>query len=813
MIRLARVLFLLAVVGLGALGVSRLDYNVDILGLLPPELPGLSGTRLLRDQQVDSLILAVEGEDPDAVSGAVESLTNHLAGRPDLAGSVRSGPDLGDGAGVLADATAYAWWNAAPEKVRSLQAALAPQALPGKLQESLETLSLSLDGESVGLAAYDPLGLSAGAIELLAPATRDRMRIESDYVSRDGLLRLIYLHAPERLPEDYRAAIEWVGRVRDEVLDTWLAGQPEFAGIRVRFTGEIAFRAEVSRGMEADMQQSVGAVSVLVAVLFWLMHRSLVPMFWLLAAIFCANLLSLGTAVAIYGTLNVMSIGFAAILTGLIEDFGVVGLHESMESPGASYPEVLRRVVPGVTWSACTTAGIFATLSLSRLPGLAQLGVLCALGVLIGAAVMLFGFLPVAMQSKLKAPSGRIRQVGRNIRRWTGPAAAAAVALSVAAIAVNGFPVVELGSQVLRPKASEAYDAFDRIQEKMGLPPEEGTMVPVVLESDTAEGLRATARQAVDRLELGVASGALTSFHLPAGLIPDAGAQRENAPVLTALAARLPELERAIDGAGFTEEAAELTRRVAGRWREWAEAGGGVIWPPESVVSGAAGRLIGREGDRVTALGYAIVPPGENPSHAAVLRDLSEVDGVHPGGWQYMQGAIELLLHDELRRVGLPAAIVVLVLLPLVFRGLREIVFAAGTLAFGAFILTGVMSLTGLSWNMVSAGAIPLALGLGLDFTIHMIYALRRNPGDVDAVAGMGRALAYCGLSTGLAFGALATGTNQGLISLGLCTMSGVLIVLFSAAFVLPWAWHRFPGRGGPRQPDTGEPTVPSAIS
>ena len=46
-----RLFFLLLVIVAGAFGVSRLDFDVDPLSLLPQDLPGLQGTRLLREQK------------------------------------------------------------------------------------------------------------------------------------------------------------------------------------------------------------------------------------------------------------------------------------------------------------------------------------------------------------------------------------------------------------------------------------------------------------------------------------------------------------------------------------------------------------------------------------------------------------------------------------------------------------------------------------------------------------------------------------------------------------------------------------------
>ena len=116
-----------------------------------------------------------------------------------------------------------------------------------------------------------------------------------------------------------------------------------------------------------------------------------------------------------------------------------------------------------------------------------------------------------------------------------------------------------------------------------------------------------------------------------------------------------------------------------------------------------------------------------------------------------------------------------------------------GSLAFSALLLLAGMSLLGIQWNFVNIGIVPLCLGLGLDFNIHMIYSLRRLQTESDADAqGLGKALAYCGLSTGLGFGALAMSGNVGLVTFGQCSMIGVLATLYVAAFVVPWAWAKW---------------------
>jgi predicted RND superfamily exporter protein len=191
------------------------------------------------------------------------------------------------------------------------------------------------------------------------------------------------------------------------------------------------------------------------------------------------------------------------------------------------------------------------------------------------------------------------------------------------------------------------------------------------------------------------------------------------------------------------------------------------------------------------ALGSLRLAAGRDVEKAAVLHALEKIPGAHPAGWAFLRTSLEPLLKREILRVCVPTAAIAILLFFLVFHGWRERGFAFLVLAASGWILLGGMSTFGLTWNLMSVGAVPLCLGLGLDFTIHVMHALREPGMTRERVAALGRSLAYCGLSTGLAFGALATGSNRGLITLGMTAMIGVLTVLITAAFALPWLWFR----------------------
>lgn len=784
-----RLLFVLLVILAGWFGVSRLDFDVDPLSLLPQELPGLQGTRLLREQKRDVLLIAVQADDPAKVEATADALAEHLAAKPDLCAGVRSKSLLQSDPAVIAEVVAYLWLNAPPQEVAKLSASLDPASLQNVLQKAKDTAGTSLDLQDATLTGYDPLGLAKGALQLLSNGEDMSNLMSDEFTSADGTLRLLFVTPPGKALADYRAANAWLTQIKSEVRERWLPQQEELAGVTIGFTGDPAFQAEIATGMEGDMRQSIGAVTFIVGFLFWLLHRSVKPLFWLMLAILCANLLTLGTAGVIYGSLNVMSMGFAAILTGLIEDFGVVGLHIAREHPGEGFASIRRRALPGVAWSAISIAGVFAMLGLSQLPGVAQLGVLSALGVLIGAAVMLFGFLPLGMNTgRLEEHHGTTR-VAMKLQGVMGFIVMAALIAATVVLFVKGLPRMDFGSAVLRPDKSEAFDVFELVEKRMmDVNAEPGRNVPLIFAAPDAVALR----QSMLATQKTLRHDEVEAQMLPLALVPDADAQRSNLSVLQSLARQEETLRRAVDAAGFTEVAFSLTQKVLQQWREWSAMNAAMpLWPKPVVLENLGGIVSQHDEHGLMAVGTVRLVKGRTLENAAVLHAVEEIPHAHPAGWAFLRTSLEPLLKREITRVCVPTAIIALILFFLVFHGWRERGFAFLVLAASGCILLGGMTLLDLQWNLMSVGAVPLCLGLGLDFTIHVMHALREPGITRERVAALGRSLAYCGLSTGLAFGALAAGSNRGLITLGMTAMIGVLTVLITAAFALPWLWFR----------------------
>jgi predicted RND superfamily exporter protein len=85
-----------------------------------------------------------------------------------------------------------------------------------------------------------------------------------------------------------------------------------------------------------------------------------------------------------------------------------------------------------------------------------------------------------------------------------------------------------------------------------------------------------------------------------------------------------------------------------------------------------------------------------------------------------------------------------------------------------------------------------LIVGTSIDYSIHLIFALRRSGGDFSVVwNGAGKAIFFCGLSTAIGFGSLLFSSNDMLWSMGLLCGLGILLSTTLSLHVIPGLWQR----------------------
>jgi len=778
-------------------GFSRITLNVDVLALLPQDLPEVKGVRIFyrHFSRPDELIITLEGEQATAAAGA---LAAELEKHPGLVDSVVWNFPLQSDPQAAADLLAYLWSNAEPSAVEALKSRLAPQTLEAGLAEVIEELSTGLLDQDAYLRAYDPLGLVAGLPGGLASAGMDPSAADSAFASADGRFRVLYVKGSGVANMDYQQASQWMREIRT-LVENWKTTaleknhSPGFP--KIAYTGEPAFVAEIGTAMERDMRSSVTSTIILICVFFWILHRRLMPLFWLVAMLGVVFGLTIAIGSLLIGELSIMSVGFAAILIGLTIDYGVILYKEARLTPGD--PAALRRLVgPSIVWAAATTAAVFFALQFSSFPGVAQLGVLVAIGVLVGSVVMLLCYAPVAARSAvgsdpLPGLSGGLGKQDTQTRpRWVLAVSWLVPLGSMAVLAIVGFPGFADDFKPMQLRDSPSMNAMEEMENRLAMDGE-GTQ-PVVVEAGKLAEIPDKMKAARSRLSAAVENGALSSFTLPETLAPNLRHQQGNRETLSAIISDKPRLLAAVEEAGFNEEALALSGQVFSLWESWlGQPAGTPVSPGHASSRWMLDRLFSVDGEgRYAVLGKATLKSGLE-SIAATTTGLAG-DGIHITGWETLDPTINRFIRRDSVRVFLPVGLVLIAMLSFIFRDWRDLAISLATLAFSIGALLAITAALEIEWNAFSLSSIPILFGVGLDYSIHMIFALRRNEGDPRANRlGISQAILFCGLSTAVGFGSLSFASNLGLASIGRICGLGVLIIMLTTIGLLPHWWHR----------------------
>jgi predicted RND superfamily exporter protein len=770
-----------------AWGLARLHFDVEVLELLPNRSGVVAGLKQYQSTFLNAreLIVAVEGETPEQTEDAARSLAEKLRSRTNLVRQVIWQPLWREKPGLAAEFIAYLWLNQTPAAFSNKVAAISvPTNRAALLENSRELLATSFSPETLAKRAYDPLQL----LELPEDFAQKALASSGDtdfFTSPDGLLRLLFVEASSDLAS-YRQCKRWLEQLQPALQ------MPENTGVQAHVTGRPVFVSEIAGGMEKDIGGASSGTLATVGFLFFLTHRRLLPMVWLLLTLLAALILTLASAGFLLGSVNVVSIGFAAILAGLAEDYGIVIYEEALGHPGHSVAQLRRLAAPGIFWSAVTTAGAFALLNLSSLPGLAQLGALISSGVVIGALLMLFAYLPLLKRSWKNEPERRFQlfRIGRigSVPMLLGLTLLIGIG-AVAAVIVKP-PAFDLSPDALKPRSSPASATLDLIKRKFGGYADPLWMIISGPDEATVGNRLARAAQWLSEQK---EKGLVQDYNLPGAIWPVPQNQLANKELLKRLIPPESDISAAAEQAGFKPEAMQLASSILAVWKSAAASDQPVYWPTNQLSHFILGKFSERTATNVFALGLAH-PAADRSANARLLREYpSELqkEGIQLSGWPLLGLEMFSVVWKELPRIIALSGALALVSLWLTFRRAGEALLSVAHLLFSLGLLLAVMALCGVKWNLMNLLAFPLLLGLIVDFSIHMQLALRRNSDRRYVQQTTGRALLLAGATTLAGFFSLGFSSNLGLATLGIACGLGTFLGMISAVFLLPAWWEK----------------------
>jgi hypothetical protein len=148
------------------------------------------------------------------------------------------------------------------------------------------------------------------------------------------------------------------------------------------------------------------------------------------------------------------------------------------------------------------------------------------------------------------------------------------------------------------------------------------------------------------------------------------------------------------------------------------------------------------------------------------------------------------------------ALLAITVMLVLLFRSLKMALLALIPLVVGTGLTVNLMWLLNLPFNQANVLFVPLILGEGIEFGIIILARWRQEESAraITLPASTAKGVALAALTTTLGFGSLMVSGHQGTFSLGLLATVGSLSVLLASLSILP-AFLRLVENTSRRQP------------
>ena len=658
---------------------------------------------------------------------------------------------------------------------------------------------------------FDPLGIVAPAMKpFSASLSAENTR---PLASADGTLRVVIAvsNQPNQSAETCREVMRQVEDFKTRVHAGWTGGPaPE-----ILVTGRTAYVGELSTGMMKDMLSTLLGSVVLVSGVFYVGFRRVRP---LLAILFVLLLCCLGAVAAgalIFPQLNLVTMGLCSILVGLGVDFGMLlyGAYQAGRNCGLDHHEAtvdsVGQLGRGILFGAATTAAAFVSLLLSESMGFAQLGVLISIGILIAAVLMMTLFF--VFVGPTHKPGGRDflftatqSYLGR-LFIAPKPVVFSALALLILLTAFAVSPLCpvrfEANPQSLEPPNSKAGIALRKIKEKLAA----GKPDPVltIIQGRDAADFHAQWSALQTRWQAAQERGEIRSFTSPAPFAFDPARVQSNLDRLRAFdaAACRNALQQALDTNGFD---ATPFQSAFGMLDAFAALSHGdrapLDWRRTLPESSSWRFILDRFLSNTPNIGAAYITPNQTiatPAQQQTLRLALTPLGVAPWytGWNYVMADLVPWAQTKLVQLSLAMVLFNVLLLVFMYRAAAPLIVLMLSLGLSIGAMIAGMKLLGLPLNLFNVLAFPLVLGVGVDYGIYVVLAVRQKDRSPHALPAIIKPVLLSGLTTIAGFGSLGWAHHPALSSLGLVCALGVACCLFSTLFfILPaylWKGYR----------------------
>ena len=217
-------------------------------------------------------------------------------------------------------------------------------------------------------------------------------------VNSDKTIGVLQLSAVSQ-KDDLNGNGKVISRLREHIAAVQSAREADYPGLKISLTGIPALEHDEMHSTSVDMRNAGIVAFLVVGGMLLLAFRGVRHPMLALLTLIVSLAWTFGAATLVIGHLNIISVCFSIFLIGLGIDYSVSFINGYLALRQELYelPEALRETAEttgkGILTSAIITALAFSTALVTGFPGLAELGLISGMGVLL-CAVATFIFLP-----------------------------------------------------------------------------------------------------------------------------------------------------------------------------------------------------------------------------------------------------------------------------------------------------------------------------------------------------------------------------------------------------------------------------------
>ena len=801
---------------------TRIEFDTDILNLLPADDPVFVTFRETLEEfgSLDNLLVGLaipEGVTVEPYQDLAEEIALALVDLPEVrAVDYR----LQEPEELLRQLLPVATLYLDDEGRQQMEQRLTGQGIRRRVQELRRRLATPQAFGFRELLKVDPLGVSEILLQRLEGA---RGTLEVDwssgfYLSADRRMLLLVLEPTQR-PQNIEFDRRLVAGVEERLaaaLKTWPERAGELPLPEPVLGGAYLTALDDARFIQADLVRNTATSVLGVLLLFFFAFRRPSALLYALLPLVCGLVLTFGFAGVVLGRLSNATSGVAALLIGLGIDFVIVsyGRYVEERKNGAGIAEALSQMSGSsgraVVVGAVTTAATFGAFLVTGFPGLREMGLLTAVGILFCMISVLL-LLPALLswsealhRRRQRAPNlylhgfGTGRVIAFSLRYPRAVLVASLVATVLAAIFAPriGF---EDSMSAMRPKENRGLEGAARVSQHFG---SGFDFTMLLLRGDTLEELLALVERASRGAQELVDKEELNGFRSATAIIPPLGDQRRSLAWLEEMRGQGIDSESVRQR--FAEAAAVEGLRLS-PFKDGLSLLGqalerrSVIGVPEVAATKQGARYLGQLLKGSESEGWKSVvrlyPPDNQWRREAPPAVLDLADRLGPKASVAGSNVVNARVREIVRRDAIVAGVVgfllVALLLFLDFRSLRDTLLSLTPLLVGILWMLGLMAVLGLKANFMNIFVSTMIIGIGVDYGLHMIHRFREieagETRDLEtSLRETGKAIVAAALSTVVGFGSMSFSHYPGLRTTGYVAIMGALATAFVSISLVP---------------------------